>query len=117
MKNTKKRGIIRFFVYKKGKTYVGVCLELDIVEEGENVEKLKKSLIEAAQGYVETVIKEKMDDKLLNRPAPKNYWNKYEAFLKCLRTKEPSQQACSLFKDATVSRVSFPMLQSCQSMI
>ena len=39
-KNTKKEGTIEFLVYKEGKTFVGVCLTFDIVEEGKNPEKL-----------------------------------------------------------------------------
>lgn len=117
MKNTKKRCVVRFFVYKKGKNYVGVCLDLDIIEEKKDARELKKSLLEAAQGYVKSVIKEKMDDKLLNRPAPASYWKKYEGFLKCLRLKEPTSQACSQFGDATVSSVYLSALRSCRSMI
>lgn len=117
MKNTKNKGVVRFFIYKEGAKYVGVCLDFDIIEEGKDVGKLKRSLLEAAQGHVGTVIKEGMNDKLLNRRAPKKYWKKYEAFLNCLRQKEFSPKTCSLFTDATVSSVYLPLLQSCKSMV
>ncbi len=81
MRNTKKRGIYELFVYpeKKGH-YVGVCLTLNIVEEGPDPEDLIDSLAEAARGHVLAVIKEGLNDDLLNRPAPQEYWDKYRKF-------------------------------------
>lgn len=76
MKNTKERGLFRFIVYKKvgDKNYTGVCLDLDIIEENKDPIILRKSLEEAAQGYLEVVCKNKLDDKLLSKSAPKQYW-------------------------------------------
>ena len=76
-KNTKKEGIIEYIVYKEGKSYIGVCLTFDIVEEGKNPTELAKSIKEAAKLHLETVIKNKLSDNLLNRYAPKEYWDKY----------------------------------------
>ena len=76
-KNTKKEGIIEYIVYKDGKDYIGVCLTFDIVEEGNNATELMKSIKEAAELHLETVIKNKLSDDLLNRYAPKKYWIKY----------------------------------------
>lgn len=75
MKNTKERGVIRFLIYKRkeDKLFTGICLDLDIVEQAEDVEFLRKSLIEAAQGYVEAVCKNNLTDNLLNKPIPKKY--------------------------------------------
>lgn len=76
-KNNKKGGTVEYIVYKEGKTYVGVCLTFDIVEEGENPTELMKSIKEAAELHLETVIKHNLSDQLLNRYAPKEYWDKY----------------------------------------
>lgn len=76
-KNTKENGTIEYIVYKEGKSFVGVCLSFDIVEEGENPTELLKSIREAAELHLETVIKNKLSDDLLNRYAPKEYWDKY----------------------------------------
>lgn len=76
-KNTKEKGIMEFLIYKEGKTYVGVCLAFDIIEEDDNPVELMKSIIEAAQGHLQVVRKLKMSDELLNRYAPKEYWDKY----------------------------------------
>lgn len=76
-KNTKERGTIEYLVYKEGDTFVGVCLSFDIVEEGINPIELMNSIKEAAYLHLDTVIKEKLSDDLLNRYAPEEYWKKY----------------------------------------
>lgn len=77
--NTKKRGLVEFVVFqnKKRNHFVGVCLTFDIIEEGDDPESLMDSLTEAAKLHVEVVQKENLPDKLLNRYAPKRYWDKY----------------------------------------
>ena len=68
---------MEFLVYKEDKSYVGVCLTFDIVEEGDNPTELMSSIIEAAQGHLEVVRKLNLPDDLLNRHAPKGYWDRY----------------------------------------
>lgn len=75
--NTKKSGLIEILVYKEKDVFVGVCLTFDILEEGKDPLMLIKSIKEAAQLHLETVIKNNMSDDLLNRYAPKKYWEKY----------------------------------------
>ena len=77
MKNTKGQGQFRFVIYKRPgeRIYTGVCLDLDIVEEDKDPVALRKSLEEAAEGYLEAVAKKNLDDELLNKPAPKEYWD------------------------------------------
>ena len=108
MQNTKYDGVIRFFIYKEGSKYIGVCLDLDIVEEGRDIEKLKKSLSEAARGYVETIIKKEMDESLLNQHAPKKYWEKYRFYLKYLEREKLSQDGISHLHEASISSVCLP---------
>ena len=76
-RNTKKRGVVEFLTYKEGKAFVGVCLTFDIVEEGTDPVALTRSLRDAAELHVETVIKNDLSDDLLNRYAPDAYWKKY----------------------------------------
>jgi len=76
-KNTKEKGTIEFLVYKEGKTFVGVCLTFDIIEEGTNALYVLKSIKEAAQVHLNAVVKNNMSDDLLNRYAPAEYWKKY----------------------------------------
>ena len=97
MKNTKKQGFLRFIIYKrpKDKLYTGVCLDLDIVEQSENMERLKKSLVEAAFGYVEAVCEKDLSEQLLNHPAPKKYWKilvELEAYLHSIHQVESAKE-------------------------
>ena len=88
-RNTKKGGLVEFLVYKEGKTFVGVCLTFDIIEEGKDPHKLMQSVREAALGHLRTVRDLGLSDELLNRHAPKEYWQKYEA-LQSARKLTPS---------------------------
>ncbi len=82
--NTKKAGSVRLFFFQEKKKFIGVCLELDIVKEGTELERLRSHLREAVEGYVEVVCKERLPDELLNRPAPKKYWDRYASFVSSL---------------------------------
>lgn len=86
--NTKNKGTIEFLVYKEGKSFVGVCLTFDIVEEGSNPEKLMESIQEAAEGHLEVVRAKNMSDDLLNRYAPKEYWDIYYKVIKDIKSKK-----------------------------
>ena len=77
VKNTKQEGLLEFLVYRDGNKYTGVCLTLDIIEEGSNSSELMKSIQDAAIGHVKLVIKKHLNDDLLNRLAPDEYWEKY----------------------------------------
>ncbi len=89
VKNTKEKGVMEFLVYKKGATYIGVCLTFDIVEEDSNPEKLMQSIQEAAQGHLQTVRDKNLSDDLLNRHAPKEYWDIYNEAIKNIQNKKP----------------------------
>lgn len=76
-KNTKRRGLMEFLFYRQGSRYIGVCLTFNILEEGKDLELLKRSVEEAARLHLIAVIKKNLSDDLLNRHAPKKYWEKY----------------------------------------
>ena len=89
MKNTKKRGQFTIFAYReKPNQYKGVCLEFDLIEEGENSQEVMEQIKEAAIGYLKTVIDNKLSDNLLNKKAPEKYWKKHQEFL-VLKKKKP----------------------------
>ncbi len=96
IQNTKRKGNITIFGYKSGKKFISVCLELDIVKEGTKREVLTQEMIEAVKGHVETVCKAKLDETLLNRPAPEKYWRAYEKFLDSQKKSKVPRQAGSL---------------------
>lgn len=87
---------LRFIIYKrpKDKNYTGVCLDFDIVEEGKDLQLLKRSLLEAAEGYLEAISKKDLDKNLLNRPAPRQYWKilqELEKYLHLIGRTKPNQ--------------------------
>ena len=69
-KNTYKQGKLQYLFYKQGKKYVGICLDLNIYEEGSNFEDVLNTVTKMSQDHVEYVIKNKLSEDLLNRPAP-----------------------------------------------
>ncbi len=83
MKNTKEQGKFTLFVYpEKPNYFIGVCLEFDLIEEGETVQETLKTIWEASDFYLETIIKKNWSDELLNELAPEEYWEKYRNYLK-----------------------------------
>lgn len=76
-KNTYKQGKLQYLFYKQGKKYVGVCLDLNIYEEGSNFEDVLNTVTKMSRDHIEYVIKNKLSEELLNRPAPKKYWEVY----------------------------------------
>lgn len=91
-KNTKKNGEITIFTYKEGHQYICVCLELDIVKEGNDLESLKSEMLESAVGHVAAVCKDNLSDDLLNRHAPKEYWDRFDLFINSMKKKKTSHK-------------------------
>lgn len=88
IKNTKEKGLLEFLVYPEKGKYIGVCLTLDIIEEGNDPAKLMESIREAAVGHVRLVMKKKLSDELLNRPALDEYWERYFKAIEYRRLRE-----------------------------
>lgn len=76
MNNTKTKGVLHYIIYKDGGDFTAVCLNLNIVEHGEDPEKLKKSIEEAALSYLNAVRKKKLSDDYLNQIPEKKYLEK-----------------------------------------
>lgn len=100
-RNTKKSGYIELFAYQEGDRFIGVCLTFDIVEEGKNIEKIMKSLNEAALLHLKVVQKKNLSDDLLNRYAPEEYWSKYFEFLKELQRARLREKWQAVFNNLT----------------
>lgn len=86
--NTKHKGLIEFLIFREGPQYVGVCLTFDIVVEDSSRESVEKGIEDAAKLHLRVVQKKRLPDELLNRHAPKEYWDRYDAFYKYLYAKE-----------------------------
>lgn len=87
--NTRKKGAVKIFIYPEKDKYIAVCLDLDIIEEGKDPQKLIESVKEGVEAYVEAVCKEGLDSKLLDRKAPKKYWNNYYKYLEYFEKPKP----------------------------
>jgi len=80
-KNTLNKGSVRYIIFKEDRTWYGVALEFNIVEEGDNPLEVMASLFEAMKGYIETAQKLKMRPMPLNQKPDKEYqelWDELE---------------------------------------
>lgn len=89
-KNTKESGVVEFLVYKEDSTFIGVCFTFDLIQEGNDPEKLMEDLHELAKRHLETVRELRWPDELLNRYAPEEYWKKYFEAIKSAEKPIPS---------------------------
>lgn len=80
--NTKQNGFMRMVFFREEGLVYGVCLDFDIVVHGADLAQVQKDLIQISTDYIKTVVKNNLEDSLLNRHAPKEYWDKYEAIEK-----------------------------------
>lgn len=75
--NTKERGVTTRIIYQEDNHYVGACLEFDLEVEGKTIKEAEERLDEYTRSWLENVNKNNLSDELLNRPAPKKYWEIY----------------------------------------
>ena len=109
--NTKNIGIARTIVFPCKGGYRGVCLDFDIIEEGETRDEVEKSMKEAVIGYIENICKNNLDDKLLNRHADKKYWKLYESYIDMMKNKDSKPVSANLKKS---SLFTFPISNNCE---
>jgi hypothetical protein len=76
MKRHRNNPVFTVFVYRTGKRYVGVCLELDLIDNGTDPEELEERMKKSVESYVRHVCaNDRFDSSFLDRPAPKKYWD------------------------------------------
>lgn len=99
--NTKEHGIARTIIFPFKKGYMAVCLDFDLIEEGDTREEVEENIKEAVIGYIKNVCRNNLDDKLLNRHAEKKYWKLYDSYLAMMENKvkkpAPSLRNSSLY--------------------
>lgn len=80
---------------EKDDSFTGVCLDLDIVEEGHtSLEEAILSINDAILSHVQSAARLDFPKELTNRPAPKQYWN----ILKEITREQISQKSLSPFQ-------------------
>jgi len=83
MKNTKRKGKFTVFTYEyKENHFIGVCLEFDLIIEGETVIGAMKNIFSASTDYLRVIIKNDLNDKLLNLTPEQKYLREYAGLLK-----------------------------------
>lgn len=86
--NTAQEGSATVLYYPQQGKYIGVCLELDIVDEDEDVTVLKHRMMDRVESYVRYVCENKKGEQLLNRPAPDKYWEKAKIYARAFQNIE-----------------------------
>jgi hypothetical protein len=83
MKNTKRKGKFTIFTYQyRENHFIGVCLEFDLITEGETAIEAIKNIFSASINYLRTIIKNDLNDKLLNLTPEQKYLREYTRLLK-----------------------------------
>jgi|GEM_PF-1383278 hypothetical protein len=111
LKNTKHNGVAHFVIFHDEKqnkegapSFTAVCLDFDIVESGNDLDTLTESILEAAKSHLVAVREENLSDSLLNRKAPKKYWDLYySALAKELEESYKSKSEIKRTENNTVS--------------
>jgi len=85
-KNTKQYGLARVFIFPSAGKFTAVCLDLDLVEEADTKSEALAQIKEAVSGYLANAAKNNLDNDVLNRPAPKKYWDLYQKYLMLIGT-------------------------------
>ena len=109
--NTCNSGRLTYLVVKEKDKYIGVCLEFDLVIEAETQQKAKEQIEDYARLWLKNVAKNKLSEELLNKPAPKEYWDIYEKLLeedkkKILAQSKPSKEV--KYSNSTVASFQLP---------
>jgi len=91
----------RTIIFPRGKRFIAVCLDFDIIEEATTREKVETSIKEAIRGYIENICKNNLSDKLLNRHADEKYWKMYKEHLNLLAEKENLKSAPKNIQNAS----------------
>jgi len=81
--NTYQKGSIRTIIFKDKDVWVGVALEFNIVETGDDPREVFLMLDEAIRGYIYSAKKAKIRPSILNQVSDKEYedlWKNLNSF-------------------------------------
>ena len=88
---------------------MGVCLDLDLVEEADSFKKAEERVFKLAKFHVETVIKKDLGEELLNCSAPEKYWKKLDEVRKNILVSNHRSLNSNHLKPETFNIMSVPM--------
>lgn len=100
----------RIIAYKKGKKYLAVSLEFDLLAEGKTIIQALERLHEATSGYLEMCCQENESDSEIYRKAPKKYQNIYDLFVDLSEKKRKKEEEKRKEKELRVKETSSTQL-------
>jgi predicted RNase H-like HicB family nuclease len=68
---------LRCIIERKGDLYLAECIDLDIAVTADSLEAAQKGLMDAIQGYLESVFSLGEQDRMIPRPAPISHRIRY----------------------------------------
>lgn len=76
--NTYQSGAVTYLIFKEKDKFVGVCLEFDLEIEANTAKKAMELIEDYSLAWHKNIVKKKLPEELLNKPAPKKYWKIFE---------------------------------------
>jgi hypothetical protein len=76
--NDKENGVVDFTIFQEDDHFVGVCLTFDLIYEGASYPEVRDMITKLAMDYLNYVKNSNLSDSLLNRPAPREFWEKID---------------------------------------
>ena len=89
--NTLQRGSVRTIIFKDKNIWIGVALEFNIVEIGDDPREVFLMLDEAIRGYIISARKAKIRPNILNQTSDKEYENLWKSLNSSTPIKSPYQ--------------------------
>jgi predicted RNase H-like HicB family nuclease len=89
--NTYQKGSVRTIIFKDNNVWVGVALEFNIVETGDDPREVFLMLDEAIRGYVMSAKKSKIWQSVLNQVPEKEYEDLWKKLNSSKPVKSPYQ--------------------------
>lgn len=93
-------GLARIIIFPHKGGFRAVCLDFDLIEDGQTRKEAEDNIKESVIGYIKTVCKCNLDDQLLNRPADKRYWKIYESYLDMIKDDKKKPVSANLKKSS-----------------
>ncbi len=105
--NTYKSGSVTFLLIPEKNKYLGVCLEFDLVVQADTLKEAKEQIEDYAELWHINAVKHKLPEELLNKPAPKKYWDIYAKLvdqdLKRIKAEKQTSENVSIEPQQVVS--------------
>lgn len=89
--NTYQKGSVRTIIFKDNNVWMGVALEFNIVETGDDPREVFLMLDEAIRGYIISAKKAKIRPSILNQISNKEYENLWKDLNSPKTVKSPYQ--------------------------